>query len=193
MSRLACLLVTFLSCTAAATPALAQPRERRVDLGGLVTWLNLGAYDETSVGIGGRIGYHLVDLLSLDGEVNGFLDNDSVTGRKLQALGGAKLGGRSRLFGLFGKVRPGAVKFGRDFFAPRTVCVAIFPTPKECLAARTAIALDYGSVVEIYPADRTIIRIDTGTTYLWYRRQAGAAGRERVGNFQFSIGLARRF
>ena len=87
-----------------------------------------------------------------------------MTGRKLQALAGAKLGSRSRVFGIFGKVRAGGMRFGKDFVPPGTVCVAIFPTPTACLADRRALALDYGSVIEVYPSDRSIVRIDVGTT-----------------------------
>jgi hypothetical protein len=174
------------------TPAIAQTTEPQRDLGATITWLNVGSLDKTMGGIGGRIGYHVVDLLSLDGEANVFPTDDPVTGRKLQALGGAKLGSQSRVFGLFGKLRVGGMRFTKDFIAPGTVCIAVFPTPRECLAHRRVLALDYGSVVEIYPSDRSIVRVDVGTTYLWFGRQGGG-GRTRTGNFQLSLGFARRF
>lgn len=174
------------------TSAAAQTPDLRRDLGATITWLNLNGLNQTAGGLGGRIGTNLVDLLWLDAEANVFPTDDPLTGRKLQAFAGVKLGSRSRTFGLFGKVRPGGVRFGRDFVRPGTVCVAIFPTPKSCLASRRALALDYGSVIEVYPSARSIVRIDIGTTYLWYGSQ-GDGPRVRTGNFQFTLGLARRF
>ena len=173
-------------------PAAAQTREPQRDIGATITWLNLGDFNGTATGIGGRIGYHLVDLLSLDAEANVFPTDDRVTGRKLQAFAGAKLGGRSRVFGIFGKLRLGGIRFGRDFIAPGTACVATVPTPEACLANRRSLGLDYGSVIEVYPADRLVVRIDVGTTYLWYGTRGGD-GRTRTGNFQLSLGFARRF
>ncbi len=171
----------------------AQTSDPQHDLGGTITWLNLNGLGQTAGGLGGRIGTHVVDLLWVDAEANVFPTDDPRTGRKLQAFAGAKLGSRSRLFGLFGKVRPGGMRFGKDFIRPGTSCVAIFPTPKSCLARRKALALDYGSVVEVYPSNRSIVRIDIGTTYLWYGSQGGDGPRIRTGNFQFTLGFARRF
>jgi hypothetical protein len=182
----ALLLLTGL-CGAAA----GQTRQSQADLGGTLTWLNLGSFNETETGFGGRVGYHLVDLLWLDAEANVFPSDDLVTGRKLEAFAGAKLGGRSRVFGLFGKVRPGALRFGNDFLAPGTVCIAIVPTPTSCLASRRAFALDYGSIIEVYPAERSIVRFDIGTTFIWYRNRDGGQ-RTRTGNFQFTLGFSRR-
>ena len=188
-----CALGAFLLAATASAPARAQSPDRGIDVGGAVTWLNLGVYDETATGIGLRLGYRFADLASLDGEVNGFFDDDGITGRKVQALGGIKVGRAARSFGLFAKLRTGATRFGHDFLRPRTVCIAIFPTPRECLAGRTALTVDYGGVVEFYPVSAAILRVDIGTTYLWYGAQRGDADRERVGNFQFAIGVARRF
>jgi hypothetical protein len=186
------IVVVVLTVTWWARPAAAQTEELRHDAGATVTWLNLNGLDQTAGGLGGRVGIHVIDLLWLDAEANVFPTDDPRTGRKLQAFAGAKLGSRSRLFGLFGKVRPGGIRFTGDFMPPGRVCIAIFPTPPACLASRRALALDYGSVIEVYPSDRTILRFDLGTTYIWYGSQ-GEAPRVRTGNFQFSAGVARRF
>jgi len=186
-------LVLLLIHTAAASAwAQTQSPDLRHDIGATVTWLNFNGLGETGMGVGGRIGSEVVDLLSIEAEANLFPADQRVTGRKLQALAGAKLGSRSRVFGLFGKVRAGGIRFGNDFLPPGTGCVAVFPTPRACLASRRALTLDYGSVVEIYPSERWIARVDTGTTFIWYGRQEGS-GRERTGNFQLSLGLSRRF
>lgn len=190
-ARSIAVLALLASCY--ASPLFAQTPDFRRDLGGTITWLNLNGLSQTAGGLGGRIGTHLVDLLWVDAEANVFPTDDPLTGHKLQAFAGAKLGSRSRLFGLFGKVRPGGIRFGKDFIRPGTSCVAIFPTPTSCLANRRALALDYGSVIEVYPSNRSIVRIDIGTTYLWYGSQGGDGPRIRTGNFQFTLGFARRF
>jgi hypothetical protein len=186
-TSVAALWILLASCSAAA----AQTGQFQSELGGTLTWLNLGSFNETATGFGGRLGYHLVDLLWIDAEANAFPADDRVTGRKLEAFAGAKIGGRSRVFGLFGKVRPGAIRFGNDFLAPGTVCIAVVPTPTSCLASRRALALDYGSVIEVYPAERSIIRFDIGTTYIWYRNR-GSGDRTRTSDFQFTLGFSRR-
>jgi len=185
------ILVSFVVSSHVAAAAAQTPDYRR-DLGATITWLNLNDLNQIAGGLGGRIGTHVVDLLWVEAEANAFPTDDPLTGRKLQAFAGARLGNQSRLFGLFGKVRPGGMRFGKDFIRPGTVCVAIFPTPKSCLASRKALALDYGSVIEVYPSVRSIVRIDLGTTYLWYGSQ-GDGPRIRTGNFQFTLGFARRF
>jgi hypothetical protein len=184
------LFVIFVA--ASATPALAQTTDPQREIGATITWLNLNGFGQTAGGLGGRVGTHVVDALWVEAEANIFPTDDPVTGRKLEAFAGAKLGSRSRLFGLFGKIRPGGVRFGRNFIQPGTACVAVFPTPKACLASRRAFALDYGSVIEIYPSDTSLVRVDIGTTYLWYGSQ-GDGPHRRAGNFQFSLGFAHRF
>ena len=167
-------------------------RGQVVDVGAHVTHLDLGVIDTGVWGVGGRAGWELAPLVTLEGEVNVFAKDTAPVGSSVQALGGLKLGGRSRTFGLFAKLRPGLVRFDRDFIQPGTACVAVFPTPRECLAARTNLALDFGSVVELYPASRLIVRVDLGTTYIWYGSR-GDARRRRHGNFQLGVGAGVRF
>ena len=102
-------IFVFFVVTTRAAPVAAQSPDRQHDIGATITWLNLNGLDQTAGGLGGRIGTHLVDLLWLDAEANIFPTDDPVTGRKLQAFAGAKIGSRSRLFGLFSKVRPGGI------------------------------------------------------------------------------------
>lgn len=171
------------------TPAV---RAQAVDLGAQATYLDLGVFDTSAWGVGGRIGWEVLPLVTLDAEVNVFPQDSDVVGPFVQALGGVKLGGRNRTFGLFAKLRPGFVRVDRDFIQPETACVAVVPTPRECLTTRTNGALDFGSVVELYPTQRLIVRVDIGTTYIWYGSRGDARSR-RYGNFQLSLGAAARF
>jgi hypothetical protein len=84
------------------------------------------------------------------------------------------------------------LRFERDFIMPGTACIAVVPTPEECLAARTNLVLDFGSAIELYPTGRSLIRVDVGTTYLWLGSR-GDLPTQRSGNFQVSIGAGLRF
>lgn len=165
---------------------------QQVEVGAHATYLDLGVLDHSAWGIGGRLGVDVLPMVTAEAELNVFPQDEGVSGRIVQGLAGLKLGGRARTYGLFAKVRPGVVRFGRDFIQPGTACVAVVPPPSECLATRTNLALDFGTVLEIYPAPRAVIRVDLGTTYVWYGSQ-GDARRRRYGNFQLGIGGGLRF
>lgn len=173
-----------LSC---GEPARAQG----VEVGGQATYLDLGVFGQSGWGVGARVGYETARLITLEGEVNVF-DEQPTIGRPVQAMGGLKLGGRANAYGLFAKLRPGVLRFTEDFIMPGTACIAVVPTPVECLAARNNLILDFGSVLEIYPSPRSIIRFDIGTTYLWLGSR-GDHPTSRNGNFQISLGGGWRF
>jgi len=186
------LLSTALPFLLAGLMLVPCARAQQVDVGAQVTHLDLGVLDQSTWGAGGRVGVELLPLVTVEAELNVFPQNEGVSGRIVQGLGGVKLGGRARTYGLFAKLRPGFVRFAGDFIQPGTACIAVVPTPLECLAARTNLALDFGTVVEIYPTSRAILRVDLGTTYVWYGSR-GDARRRRYGNFQLGIGGGLRF
>lgn len=167
-------------------------RAQTVDLGAQATYLDLGVLDQSGWGVGGRFGWEALPFVTLEAEVNAFPGSDGVGGPFVQGLGGVKIGGRGRSYGLFAKLRPGFVRFDRDFLQPGTACIAIFPTPRECLANRLNLAFDVGSVVEVYPTPRLTVRVDIGTTHVWYGSRGDAPTR-RYGNFQLGLGASVRF
>lgn len=181
-------LVVLAGWFATEVPAGAQT----VELGAQATYIDLGVFDRPAWGVGGRFGRELLPFVTLEAEVNVFPSPDTPMGPFVQGLGGIKLGGRGQTYGLFAKLRPGFVRFDRDFIQPGTVCVAVAPAPRECLATRTNLALDFGSVLEVYPSERLTLRVDLGTTYLWYGSR-GNAGSQRYGNFQLGLGAGVRF
>jgi hypothetical protein len=185
--RLTALCVLW-ACLAHAPSARAQA----VEFGAHTTYLDLGALEQSAWGVGGRVGFDALPGITLEAEVNVFPAEDALTGTIVQGVGGMKLGGRGRTYGLFAKVRPGFLRFERDFIQPGSVCPAVFPTPPACLATRTNLALDFGSVVELYPSSRLTLRLDLGTTYVWYGSR-GDTGNRRYGNFQLGIGAGVRF
>jgi hypothetical protein len=185
-----------------AQPARAQAETPRVEIGAHFSLIRLSLpppLDSTVPGVGGRITFNFNDHVAVEGEFN-FFPKDlpgriSLSGRQTQGLFGLKAGMRSSRAGVFGKVRPGFMRFGQ---APEPVfCAAnlsIFPPSFGCWLAggRTAFALDFGGVAEVYPSRRTVVRFDLGDTVLNFR--GIFAGRSlTTHNLQFNAGVGFRF
>ena len=88
-------------------------RAQRLEAGVVLTHAALeriGSTDHddrmTMVGLGARAVWHLVRFVDLDSELT-LHPNSGVSGYKIQAFLGAKVGARSRRLGGFVKVRPG--------------------------------------------------------------------------------------
>ena len=160
-------------------------------------------------GIGGRFAYNLNRHVTLESEVNffpraynGFLTPLS-GGRITQGLFGVKVGRRGERFGVFGKARPGFVRYGS------TVANVRFPGgngPDQGnpfgieSGSTTHLALDVGGVVEYYPSHRTILRFDLGDTIIRYAdipvfdsNRGSINVTERQHNGQYSVGFGVRF
>jgi len=172
--------------------ATGTGRAQEVEIGAQTTYLDLNAADASAWGVGGRIGWQTLPFVALEAEVSVFPQDVGRTGSFVQVLGGAKVGGRARGYGLFAKLRPGFVRFDETFIQPGTACIAVVPTPRGCLATQTNFALDFGSVIEVYPTDTLTLRVDVGTTYIWYGSQGEGRSR-REGNFQLALGAGVRF
>lgn len=166
--------------------ARAQSDGPKVDLGAQFSVIRFRDFDTTDAGVGGRIGYHFNDYISAEAEFNFFpSDKDGLfeSGRKTQGLFGIKTGIRSEAAGIYGKIRPGFVRFSRNFDGFED--------------SKTDFALDVGGVLELYPSERSVVRFDVGDTIVYVGQRSGALG-ALVGdftshNFQFSIGVGIRF
>ncbi|HEX5733961.1 MAG TPA: outer membrane beta-barrel protein [Blastocatellia bacterium] len=160
-------------------------------------------FNRTEPGFGGRVTYNFTGAVALDGELNYFPRDDADSGgRKSQGLLGVKAGRRTERFGLFGKARPGFVRFNQSLDCPRG-------NPFDCsTSGKTEFALDLGGVVELYPSRRAVVRFDFGNTLIFYKfrefviaidEPGGPVGRrlplagETKSNLQFSIGVGVRF
>ena len=179
-----------------AQPARAQAETPRVELGAHFTLIRLPRLDSTAPGVGGRITINLNDHVAVESEINFFPKDQpglfSLSKHQTQGLFGVKAGARSNRAGLFGKLRPGYMRFG-EARVPIT-CVAVFPQPFACwlAAGRTAFALDLGGVVELYPSRRTVVRFDLGDTIVNFRGDF-AGRRLTTHNLQFNAGVGLRF
>lgn len=191
MSRLALprLLAVLIAVFAIVCPAGAQ----QVEVGGFATYFDLDAVDQSSWGGGGRFGVQVLPFATIEAEVGLFPGDLRVTGPMTQVFGGVKLGGRGSGYGLFAKLRPGFVRFDRDFIPPGVACIAVVPTPEACFADQFNFALDFGSVIEIYPSSSLILRVDIGTTNVWLGTRGEDGRTNRSGNFQLAFGAGVRF
>ncbi len=209
MSKFIFALLTLVVLT---MPINAQVADHKFEVGGFFTSITLadfeervspgfGTGDSTVNGIGGRLTYNFNENFAIDGEGSFFpsahFNNDEV-GQKMQGFVGVKAGVRNKWVGAFAKARPGVMWFGE--FTSRGDCT---PTSfgRTCgVDHEKDFALDLGGVVEFYPAERAIIRVDVGNTLIRYQdRTFGTFGTPVVvdggfkSNFQVSLGFGWRF
>jgi hypothetical protein len=171
-----------------AQNAQAQSETPKVEIGAHYTLLRFRDFDTTDNGVGTRVTFNVADSFGLEGEVNFFTqrrDNfaslTSSDGRRTQALFGAKYGMRSEKFGIFGKLRPGFIRFGEGTSVIGTT------TPSE-----TAFALDFGGVFEVYPSRSVALRFDVGDTVIRFSNPI-FIDTFYSNNLQISTGVAFRF
>src|SRR5262245_56931704 len=101
-----------------AQNAQAQSETPKVEIGAHYTLLRLGDFDTTDNGVGTRVTFNLADSFGIEGEVNFFPDGKlnfanllSDNSKRTQVLFGLKTGMRSEKAGIFGKFRPGFIRF----------------------------------------------------------------------------------
>lgn len=209
MSKKAFLLLglTIIVLSLCNRSALAQSDEKKIEVGGQFSLLQVPTFsanstgivcvtipcpttalsqsNETDEGFGARIGYNVASYLTLEAEGNFFpRDRDLDGGRKTQGLFGAKVGKRFDKGGLFAKARPGFVRFNRGDYQQTGLCVlAVFPPPIACFrpVARTNFAIDLGGVGEFYPSTNTILRFDAGDTIIRFGARNAAVSSTSAG------------
>ncbi|HEX5702927.1 MAG TPA: hypothetical protein VFX97_06990 [Pyrinomonadaceae bacterium] len=162
-------------------------------------------------GFGGRLTYNFTRNIAAEVQTDFFpkdlspfpfsnFANGRAGGRMIQAQAGPKIGKRFEKFGVFGKVRPGAVSFSETTkwnFVPSPHN----PTPQ--IQRRTFFSLDVGGVLEFYPTPRIVTRFDGGDTIIFYgstqvpfltlRTPIFEMPARRKHQFQFSAGVGFRF
>jgi hypothetical protein len=173
----------------------------------------------TKNGFGGRVVFNLNRSVALEAEANFFprIDfnrTETNGGRLAQNFFGIKAGKRFSKFGLFAKARPGFARFSRvDVVRGLTTQPLPFGdgatlVPDIQTKPRYSAALDLGGVVEFYPSQRVVARIDVGDTIIRYGPRNGVVfiptsnnnnflslptlipfGAQTKHNFQFSVGV----
>jgi hypothetical protein len=182
-------------------PAGAQPLE-----GGLfLTYAfleQIGSSDHragtSTLGLGGRIVWHVLPFVDLEGEVAGH-PNAGVQGYRIQGFAGAKAGFRYHRLGVFAKARPGFIYFSKDPFGVERPGHSFF---EPAWADSLEPAIDVGGVLEYYVPNGVIVRFDLADTIVHYESrsvfQSQHLPRREVGGFttrnrQWSFGVSKRF
>jgi len=121
-------------------------------------------------GIGGWISYNLKPWISLEATAfhsphNDMTYNFQDGGQEFAVFAGVKSGIRRDRFGLFAKLRPGAVRFehglASEDFTATNFDISSHPIYQP--------ALDAGGVVEYYPSRHFLLRAEAGDAIIFYR------------------------
>lgn len=171
-----------------AQNAQAQSETPKVEIGAHYTLLRFRDFDVTDNGVGGRVTLNLSDNFGVEGELNFFPEkrSDSLTvfplfvdSTRTQGLFGVKTGLRSEKAGIFGKFRPGFVRFGESGVIPGQ--------------SFTQFAMDIGGVFELYPTRHVALRFDVGDTIVRFGSNFTGGDSFYSNNLQISTGIAFRF
>lgn len=141
-----------------STHALAQDSPGRFEVGGNFTAQRFGRGGFFGPGVDGDLnfGRHI----ALDGSYS-WLPSSPI--HLMTGLFGAKVGTRTEHFGFFGKVRPGFVSFGNiERSATEIIGPGLGSSVSLHFARQTEKALDFGGVLEYYPARHWALRWDVG-------------------------------
>ena len=201
MRNLISLLLTIVTF---ASVAVAQSKKDKIEIGVQSTSLSLFhpdfPFDDTQLGVGGRVTYNFNRSIAAEAEINFFPQKQIILtadGNAIQAQFGVKVGKRFEKFGLFGKIRPGFLSVDRvGSFVPGTS----FDVKIERQAFFT---IDTGGVLELYPSRRTVVRFEAGDTVLRHPALFGQISflnptvellrpAKFKHNFQFTAGVAFR-
>lgn len=184
-------------------PCAAQAVEPKFQLGVQVTGLRSGEFDKTDVGIGGRVSWHPIPLVGAEAEVayfpKSFTDDPALMSSRVEGLFGVTVGQRIGLIRPFVKARAGFVTF-RESSEP-SACIAVVPPSLACVLAEgdTVPAFELGGGVEVYPTERTFLRLDLSGRLLQYPGSVvDSNGTRRNGpffgnDFRFAVGAGVRF
>ncbi len=204
MSRLNLLVLGTLFVSLSSVPQVwAQSNDHAFQVGAQITTVTSGEFEKTDVGVGGRLSWHPMSLVGLEGEFNffpsDFPDTPVFSASRVEGLFGATVGPRLGAIRPFGKLRPGFVSFGESPAA--FACILIYPPPLNCTmaAGQTLFALDIGGGVEFFPSNGTFLRVDVGDRAIRYPsptidREGTVHDEDFFGHdFRFTIGGGLRF
>jgi hypothetical protein len=191
---------------------LVLSRPQRINNGSMPTVLPPSP--DVLPAIGGRFTFNLNDHVALEGAVDfltrvPFIGGTTFGSHGFQGQFGIKAGRRFKRFGLFGKVRPGFLRFS-DVVRLLGTQVETRVIPGESIVVgifgrgpKTYFETDVGGVVEFYPTRRVVTRFDMGDTMIWYHGRVGSTFSLRQSifrppdemrhNFQLSAGVGFRF
>jgi opacity protein-like surface antigen len=186
-----------------AQSAAAQTPEPTFAAGAVFVTTQSGQFHTNDVGVGGWVGWRVLPLIGLEGELtyhaDPFGEARAFSAGRIEGLFGATIGPRLDWLRPFVTVRPGFVTYR----APEEpiACIAIFPPPLSCRLAegRTLFALDVGGGLEFSPTDRSLIRLTLSDRMVRYPSPAFDTSGERHDDsfsghdLRFAVGAGVRF
>ena len=126
----------------------------RAEIGFQLSGIRENVLGEYPVGGGGRVTVHVVHFVDAEAEVNRFpIGGGTALFPATQAIFGARVGQRFGPIGIYGKLRPGFMRFDAN---GRVQNLGVRP------------ALDFGGVLEFYSRRHIAGRFDLGDTAVWY-------------------------
>ena len=176
---------------AAALLWSVSPAGAQISIGGQYSALALEYPDQTRSGVGAFIVYSPRPWVGIDATAGVFM-SEQPGGVAWQVLAGPRIGAEFAGLRVYGRVRPGVIRFSERFYSPEVVCIAIFPPPESCLASATNLALDIGGTVETDVSSAAFLRFDLGDQLTRYGRGDGA-GAAWTHGLQFNAGVGWRF
>lgn len=172
MKRLLVVLLAVIGLCVHPGAALAQSGSARFEVGAQVVVARSGEFDETDLGVGGRVSWNPIGLLGLEGEVTvyprDYPGDRAFSAGRTEALFGGTLGPRLNRVRPFALFRTGFLTMQR---APRPfACILIYPPPLSCLlaAGQTLTLFDLGGGVELFATPKTFLRVDIGDRIVKY-------------------------
>jgi hypothetical protein len=191
--------------------SLVLDRPESITSGGVVIF---DTPSEVTHNLGGRFTVNLNKHVALEGAVDlmtkaPFIGGSTYGTHGVQGQFGVKAGRHFKRVGVFGKVRPGFLRFSNvvrqtgtraetRFFPGETVIVALFGR-----GPKTYFETDVGGVVEFYHGRRIFTRFDLGDTIIRYSGRVAATNSARFTifrppdetkhNFQLNAGVGFRF
>jgi hypothetical protein len=213
---LCCLFLADSNVRAQAEPEKSQAT--KYEVGVQFTALTIDAFQvRTQPGFGMRFTYNFNDYIAAEAQTDFFPNDDKSVfsrngGRAWQGLAGVKIGKRFKTFGIFGKVRPGFIKFTRGVsdlvITGPPPAGSTFPLFDVNTRSATHFVTDIGGVLEVYASRRIVTRFDAGAYIIRYGASTfqsftGTSTAPVLGpvtdpgqtklNFQFSAGIGYRF
>ena len=162
-------ILALLSLLAAwSESAVAQSTPGRFELGIQAPSAISSEFDDTDVGIGGRVAWYPVGILGMEAEINAYPKDLVFTRGRAEGLFGVTVGPRFDRVRPFAKLRSGFLRVGE---APRPfACILIYPPPLSCELAfgRTLAAFDLGGGVEVSTTQTTFVRMEAGDRLVKY-------------------------
>jgi hypothetical protein len=151
-------------------PAVAAAQT--FDLGGHVSFVSSGEFDDTSIGVGGRVAWYPSSWLGAEAEFTVYPgdfpgDVPAISSSQTEGLFGVTVGPRLGWVRPFVRFRPGFLAMAE---APRPfACILIFPQPLACRLAvgETLPVMDLGGGIQ-FGSRGVFLRVDVGDRMVRY-------------------------